>query len=417
MSTEQTRHALEAMAVKIAPRDDRSISPYQLDRVQDVTWNHASPSEVIREAARPGTAVGRGVRMPNAGCTISYFEHGAITPVALLASQDPTTATSVVMGDFRAANCDIILPMQDDGGSHFRDDYLVKQYLSSLVIDARAPDSNIAVDATFDGSYWYSLIGQYLTVYEHTVTAGEEAAGFFDIAATYPVPVLFDNDENTDYFFSAHTVSGGVTSELAEVTDFSISTRRITSTGLVEGDTWVLHYMGGALPTGGTLFDAVNDSDLAEVTGSQVDIVLYESATSRILTRLESARINLGLPRERLAQLGDKMIYAQGLTDMNVTVDLGAIDTDARRICRLLGHDPDSQKLIDHADAELTGIDFELRIWETTAKSTFLHRYIVSDVYPQSRDSRSGGPMGTVRGGLSLTGTNFEDTTVEPSGS
>lgn len=416
--SEITRHALEYAAVKVASRNDRSRALWQLDRVQNVTLQHTSPLENIREATRPGTIVGREPRMPDAGGSLTWLAHANIAAYAALAGLDPDAETEVLLSDYRQAHCDLILPIKDDAGTIVRTDYLLDAYMSGLTIDCRGADSNIVVDVGFEAAYYMAALASnpYVIVYEHTVTAGEEAAGEFDIDADYPAPVEFDTDAG-GHFFASHYIddSASKTVKVNEgaLKDFTLAVRTVTSDALAEDDVWVFHYAAASFPVGVTdTFDSVNDTDPAEVPATKVTLYLRESDTDHELARIESARISLGQTREKLAQIGDRYAYARGLTDESITVELGRIDTDRRMLIQLQDRAIATAKILDPLDFDVSGIDFEMRVYTTVGKDTLALRYIVSNVVPQNFDLRSGDVLTAFRSGSTLVGTNLRITNL-----
>jgi len=355
-----------------------NVTPADWDRVQSFNPATSQPSEKLYEVGRLAKmTTDKGVL--EASLSISQLESGVIDSYLQLANLSAEPGAGLALSDFSSAKTDFYLPGKDEyAGTVEQTLWLQKMVLNSINIEMSA---NEKITRSFDLSGEFCKIARYANKFlifkSDTVPSGESAD--YEITLSDPAPVVDPNNAGVYMLQIFRVTALGVATELTLTTDYTYTTGTgvLSINTVTAGDNIRIWYTAGSYGSAGDP-TALNDVDDYYIKADNCTVTIDDGTNDAItLDKLTSLSIQATLNRADAGVIGSAEKVLNEVESYDVAISLGGYIKNSPIQEALMTQAGQSWSIIDYS--LFSTVDVIVKIYQETAKTTFLIGYKVTD--------------------------------------
>ena len=355
-----------------------NVTPADWDRVQSFNPATSQPSEKLYEVGRLAKmTTDKGVL--EASLSISQLESGVIDSYLQLANLSAEPGAGLALSDFSSAKTDFYLPGKDEyAGTVEQTLWLQKMVLNSINIEMSA---NEKITRSFDLSGEFCKIARYANKFlifkSDTVPSGESAD--YEITLSDPAPVVDPNNAGVYMLQIFRVTALGVATELTLTTDYTYTTGTgvLSINTVTAGDNIRIWYTAGSYGSAGDP-TALNDLDDYYIKADNCTVTIDDGTNDAItLDKLTSLSIQATLNRADAGVIGSAEKVLNEVESYDVAISLGGYIKNSPIQEALMTQAGQSWSIIDYS--LFSTVDVIVKIYQETAKTTFLIGYKVTD--------------------------------------
>ncbi|MHA2012770.1 MAG: hypothetical protein ACTSWG_10425 [Candidatus Helarchaeota archaeon] len=354
-----------------------TVTPDDWDRVQSFSPSINQPLEKLYELGRLDKMATYKDTLESS-LSITQYEYGTIDSFLQLAGQSAEPGAGLSLSDFDDTRTDFYLPGKDEyAGSLEQTLWLQKMVVDSIGISMNAEER---IERSFELSGDYAKLlregNKYLIFKSDTVASGA-GGGSYEIDLSDPAPVVDPNNAGV-YILQLYRIRSGTATEMTSGYSYDNGTNKLTITSATDGDNYRIWYSSASYGTSGDP-TSLNDADDYYIKADNVTVTIDDGTNSAVeLTKLTTLSIDATFNRIEQAVIGDDEKILRDVESYDVNVSLDGYVKNSTIEEALMTQAGQSYGIIDFSSTNTVSI--VVKIYETSAKSTFLIGYKVTDL-------------------------------------
>ena len=373
MATE-IRHSSAFKPITVAERN--AIDRDNWDRVQNFSVAVNQPQEKLYELGRLEKMATDKDKL-EVSVSITQYEYGTLDSFLQLAGLSSMPSGGLDLDDFDNARTDFISPGKTEyAGTLEQTLWAERLSLDSFTLNINADER---LERSFELSGNYCKIAREGNKYVIFVSddAPSGTSGNYVIDVSDPAPVVNPNVAD-EYILKIYRIRAGVATELDLTTDYTYSnvSKEITIISGLASDNYRIWYTAASYGSAGDP-QVLNDADDYYIPAENVTVTVDDGTHSAVeLDKLTSLSISATLNRIGEGAIGTSEDIFNDVESYDVSVDLGGYVKNYPIQEALMAQAGQSWGIINYAD--MTEIAVIVKVYETSAKSTFKIGYMVT---------------------------------------